>query len=338
MEKLPRFIAHIPSKGLADEFMSLLSKSTFKDKIEVKLISSVTPSEEEYSPWGSDTDRVIALVSFWSTSKDVGEFKKRNPNLKWVHSLAAGVDKLVGPELKGAHVTLTNAKGAFSQGIGEFIACQMLYFEKNIANFVKLKQANKWERLTVGNLKEKTLGIIGYGDIGGQCALIANRGFGMRVLGIKTDPSKVEPEYREVCQEVLGFDSIDRVLAESDYVVAALPLVDATRGLFNAGIFKKMKKTAVFMNVGRGQSVVEQDLVSELKAGTIAGAFLDVFEVEPLSKDSELWGLENVFITAHCCDNLEHSYQGTMNVFFSNLETFMAGKPFKHVVDLDKGY
>ena len=338
MEKVQRIIAHFPGQQLAEEFMKTMATCPLQDKFEIKMVTSKEPTDEEYQPWGLDTSRVTSLVTLWSTSKDVLEFKKRHPELRWVHSLSAGVDKLIGPELKRADVTLTNAKGAFSPALAEFVMFQMLWFEKQGSQFQQLQRGSTWQRISVGKLGDKTLGIVGFGDIGGHCAAIAKRGFGMRVLGVKNDPTKLDQDFQGVCDEVLGFDAIDRVLAESDYVLATLPLVATTKGLFDAKMLRKMKKSAVFMNIGRGQNVVEQDLAAELKAGTIRGAFLDVFEKEPLPADSELWGMDNVFITSHCCDNLGDILTSTIRRYISNLDQFLEGKPFKHTVDQEKGY
>lgn len=136
------------------------------------------------------------------------------------------------------------------------------------------------------------MAVIGFGDIGAACAKIAKNGFGMKVVGVKRNPNDCSDLYKSYCDEVVGLDQYERVISESDFVVGVLPKVADTVNFFNTeSSFSKMKKSAVFMNIGRGPTVKEDDLVSALKDGSIAGAVLDVFAVEPLDKNSELWDM-----------------------------------------------
>lgn len=146
------------------------------------------------------------------------------------------------------------------------------------------------------------MAVIGYGDIGASCAKVAKNGFGMRVTGVKRDP-KVGG-HREWCDEIVGLDQYERVVKEADFVVGVLPkVVGVTDDFFTMdSTFGKMKDSAVFMNIGRGTTVNEEDLVQALNSKTIAGAVLDVFKVEPLNPKSGLWDCENVLITPHCAD------------------------------------
>jgi len=148
------------------------------------------------------------------------------------------------------------------------------------------------------------MAVIGYGDIGAACAKIAKHGFGMKVTGLKRRPETVSEEHKSYCDEVVGNDQFDRVVQEADFIVGVLPKVPGqTDDFFNAqSTFSKMKKTAVFMNIGRGTTVNEEDLAAALKSKEIAGAVLDVFKKEPLIKESPLWDCENVLITPHCAD------------------------------------
>ena len=145
------------------------------------------------------------------------------------------------------------------------------------------------------------MAVIGYGDIGAACAKIAKLGFGMKVWGVKRNPDDCSDLYRSYCDEVVGNSEYERVIKEADYVVGVLPKVADTVDFFNnETTFSKMKPTSVFMNIGRGPTCKEDDLVSALQEKKIAGAVLDVFAKEPLSEDSPLWSMDNVLITPHC--------------------------------------
>ena len=150
------------------------------------------------------------------------------------------------------------------------------------------------------------MAIVGYGYIGAACAKIAKKGFNMRVTGVKRNPDSVQSEVqRSFCDEIVGNDQFfNEIVQKADFVVDVLPKIDGiTDGFFNMeSTFSKMKKSAIFMNIGRGTTVNEPDLIQALKDETIGGAVLDVFEKEPLPKESELWGIKNLFMTFHCAD------------------------------------
>jgi len=199
---------------------------------------------------------------------------------------------------------LTNVKGAFSGVLAEFVALGVLFHTKHVERFMQRKAEKKWDVEAVELVSNKHMAIVGYGDIGSACAKVAKNGFGMKVTGLKRKPEEVSEEHRSYCDEVVGNDQYDRVIAEADFVVGILPRVlGVTDDFFTKeSTFSKMKKSAVFMNIGRGTTVNEDDLASALKDGTIGGAVLDVYKVEPLPQDSELWTCPNLFMTPHCAD------------------------------------
>lgn len=248
---------------------------------------------------------------------------KNNKNLKWVHSISAGVDGYVAKEsFRNSDIPLSNAKGAYSDVLGEFVALGVLYHTKHVERFIQRKKDKNWETEPVELVSNKHMALIGYGDIGYACAKVAKNGFGMKVTGVKRNPNSVNQEQRAVCDEVVGNEELDRVLSEADFVVGILPKVAGeTDDFFNMeSTFSKMKKTAVFMNIGRGTTVKEEDLVKALKEKMIAGAVLDVFKYEPLTKESELWECENVFITPHCADVDSGHLKRAISIFGDNLD------------------
>jgi phosphoglycerate dehydrogenase-like enzyme len=261
-------------------------------------------------------------------------------NLRWVHSLSAGIDGyLAVEEFRNSPIPLTNAKGAFSTILGEFIALGVLYHTKHLYRFMNRKSEHKWEPEPVELVSNKSMAVIGYGDIGAACAKIAKNGLGMKVIGVKRNPADCSDLYRSYCDEVVGNDQYERVIRDADFVVGVLPKVHDTVHFFNTeSTFSKMKKTAVFMNIGRGPTVKEDDLVSSLQNNTIAGAVLDVFEVEPLNKESPLWDMSNVLLTPHCAQQDMDFMLDCVYQLKDNLENFCEGKTLQNLADKSKGY
>ena len=164
------------------------------------------------------------------------------------------------------------------------------------------RKDKKWEKQHVEMVDGKTMLIVGFGDIGAACGKIAKYGFGVKVVGIKRRPEAISEEDKNCADIIVGNDKISEWLPKADYVVSVLPKLEDTINFFNKDLFSQMKPTSVFMNVGRGITVNENDLIQALKENKIAGAVLDVYQVEPLPKESELWTLPNVLMTPHCAD------------------------------------
>ena len=263
-----------------------------------------------------------------------------NVNLKWVHTLSSGIDGFVAvEEFKNSPIPLTNAKSAFSTILGEFVALGVLYHTKHLERFMQRKAEKKWEIEPMELVSSKTMAVIGYGDIGAACAKIAKNGFGMKVYGVKRNPAECSDLYRSYCDEVVGNDQYEKVISEADFVVGVLPKVADTGDFFNMeSTFSKMKNTAVFMNIGRGPTVHEEDLTKALKDGVIGGAVLDVFKKEPLDTESELWSLPNVLITPHCAQQDKEFMTDCILQFAQNLKNFNEGAPLVNLTDKQKGY
>lgn len=178
------------------------------------------------------------------------------------------------------------------------------------------------------------MAFVGYGDIGSRCARMAKLAFGMKTIGVNKFPKMVTAEQAQWVDEVVGLDQWDRVLAESDFVLGSLPKMVQTNDFFNKeNCFDKMKRNAIFMNIGRGTTVNEEDLADALYSGRIAGAVLDVFKVEPMDKNNRLWTAPNLFMTPHCADQDSEWLQRSMKIFGDNLDRYMTGKPLKNIID-----
>lgn len=183
-------------------------------------------------------------------------------------------------------------------------------------------------------MKYKTLAVVGYGNIGSTCAMAAKRAFGMRVIGVNKFPEMVTKEERAHADEVVGLDQYERVVKEADFILGSLPKMVSTDNFFNGpNCFSKMKKDAVFMNIGRGTTVDEEDLANALYSGTIRGAVLDVFKKEPLPVENRLWYAPNLFMTPHCADQDKDWLLRTMDIFGKNLANYVTGQNLVNPVD-----
>jgi len=257
-----------------------------------------------------------------------------------VHSLSAGIDNYVqSTAFVESQIPLTNVKGAFSHVLGEFVALGMLYHSKKLESFMQKKAESKWEIEPVDLCSKKTMLIVGFGDIGAACGKVCKNGFGTSVIGLKRRPEATSDEHRACCDELVSLDKLDEYLPKVDYVVGVLPKTPQTTHFFSMEkVFSKMKSSAVFMNIGRGPTCKEEDLIEALKTNKIAGAVLDVFEKEPLTPSNELWKLPNVLMTPHCADQDPEYLDRAMQIFAENISLFKTGKELRNVCDKQAGY
>lgn len=254
---------------------------------------------------------------------------------RWVHSLTAGVEGILTPEFIASPLPLTNARGVFARPLGEYAIAAMLHFAKNLKRMAAQQRAHHWRIFDVDELYGKTLGVVGYGEIGRAAAKLA-KPFGMRVLALKRRPERAADD--PLVDEIYTPDHLDELMAASDYVLVAAALTPETRGIVNEAALRSMKKTAVVMNLGRGPLIVEEALVRALRDGWIHGAALDVFEVEPLPAGHPFYDMENVLLSPHCADNTNGWLDLTMRFFLDNFKRFAARLPLENIVDKTKGY
>ncbi len=257
------------------------------------------------------------------------------PHLEWIHSRYAGLDSVLFPELVRSPVPLTNARGVFSQSLGEFVILGMLFFAKDVRRLLRSQAAAKWDPFTVTELRGQTVGIVGYGDIGRAAAQRA-RAMHMRILAVRRQPQKSQND--PLVEQTFGLDGLGEMLPQCDYVVCAAPLTPATKHLMSRAQFRQMKPGAVVLNVGRGPVIDEAALIEALQEGQLGGAALDVFEVEPLPPDSPLFGMRNVLISPHSADNTKTWLSEAMQCFLDNFDRFHRRQPLANVVDKHAGY
>lgn len=254
-------------------------------------------------------------------------------SLKWIHSIGAGVDGILTPDVLESEIVVTSSSGIHREPISEHVLGFMLSFVRGFHTFARQQVRKEWKRFDLEELASKTLGIIGLGEIGSEIALKA-KGFGMRVIAVKRNAVE-KPSYVD---ELWRPERLMNLLEESDFVVLSLPLTPETRGFFGEPELRAMKKSAYFMNISRGKIVQEVKLTRALREGWIAGAGLDVFEEEPLPEKSELWEMPNVIITPHVAGSNPQYTERAMAIFEENLKRFLNGQELENVVDKKLGY
>jgi phosphoglycerate dehydrogenase-like enzyme len=257
------------------------------------------------------------------------------PQARWIHSRSAGLDRVLFPALMESHVVLTNGRGVFSRGLAEFAVGAVLFFAKDFRRLVRDQLRGAWEPFEPDDVAGRTLGIVGYGDIG-RAVAERSRPLGMRILGLRRRPDRSRDD--PLVDEMLPQEALLDLMRRADHVVLALPLTRESRGLVGAAALGAMKPTAVLINVGRGPVVDEAALVSALEAKRIRGAALDVFETEPLPPRHPFYQLDNVLLSPHCADNTPGWMDAAMRCFLRNLDRFRSGLPLENVVDKARGY
>jgi phosphoglycerate dehydrogenase-like enzyme len=283
-------------------------------------------------------DATDASVLF-NWSGPLGLFKQvfaMCPNLRWVHSRSVGLERTLFPEIVQSTVPLTNGVGVFSASLGEFALGAILYFAKDFRRMIRNQMAGVWEAFDVERASGKTVGIVGYGDIGRAIAERV-RAMGMTVLAVRRHAATsqgADPLVTETYTPERRLEMISRC----DYVVAAAPLTAETRGMIGEAEFAAMKPTAVVINVGRGPVMNEEAMIGALSSGRIQGAALDVFDHEPLPAGHAFYRLENVLLSPHCADHTPDWLDNAMKFFIEQYGRFRKGEPLLNVVDKKLGY
>lgn len=278
---------------------------------------------------GSARSRVAGCNIILGDPPLVTEVLPYADRLEWVQSSWAGVDHLCRAGLRRDYV-LTNAKGMFGPLISEYVMTYVFALERQLFRMRSNQMKQHWRPLPYRPAKDIRLGIVGLGSIGRYLARTA-RHFGMHVTGLNRSGEPCD----EV-EKVYTANDIGGFLSGLDYVVLTLPATPQTLHFINADILKLMKPSTVLINVGRGNSINETDLVAALRGGIISGAVLDVFEKEPLSRESPLWLLPNVFITPHTA---AISFPDDIaRVFIDNYQRLLRKESLLHVVDFESGY
>jgi phosphoglycerate dehydrogenase-like enzyme len=261
----------------------------------------------------------------------------RASGLRWVHSPAAGVGRLLFPALRESDIVITNSRGVHANPIAEHVFGLAIALSRHFHVAVRRQAEHVFAQGEIGQVRVlhgRRLGIIGLGAIGSAVARLGVA-FGMKVCAVRRRPEAPAPAGVD---RVFGLSQLDDLLRTSDYVVLSAPLTAETAGLIGARELRLMKPDAYLINVARGKLVREADLAVALAGRIIAGAGLDVFEHEPLDASSPLWDLPNVIITPHTSGFTERYWEDVSDLFADNLRRYDRGEALFNVVDKVAGY
>jgi phosphoglycerate dehydrogenase-like enzyme len=275
-----------------------------------------------------------ALIGFCSA-----DLLAAGTSLRWIQLPYAGVERCLAiPAVRERDLLVTNAQRVYGPEIAEHALAMLLNFSRGLYRYRTAQDAGTWDRARVPEeqlweLSGRTMLVVGLGGIGTEVARRAHA-LGMEVIATRNSRREGPPYVSYVG---LG-DELMSLTPRADVVVNAAPLTPATTGLFDAAFFRAMKPTAYFINVGRGRSVLTEDLIEALEEGWIAGAGLDVTEPEPLPPEHALWTAPNVIITPHVAAGSDRRVERLWIVLRENLRRYAAGEPMLSVVGVERGY
>ncbi len=278
----------------------------------------------------TEIDRKDEIEVLFTMPKIVKEMKLDDyPKLKWIQYLMAGYDGVDLTAIRDKGIVFCNAQDIFSTSIAEDVFTKILYFNRNVRQYVENMKSGLWAPIREEpELTGSTALILGVGSIGKEVAK-RFKAFEMKVIG-----------YRRGNIAEYGFDQIittqnelDEALKISDYVILALPLTDDTVGMFDMSKLSLMKQTAILINVSRGQVVNQEDLYIALSRKMIRGAGLDVTTPEPLPETHPLWRLDNVYITPHNASSSPYMRERLYQMIVMNLTRYLQGLPVKYQID-----
>lgn len=317
---MPKFVWMPPQNENKREWAARLS-DTHPD------YDVVTPETMEEAK----KELVDADAAFGDMPKDALEVAGK---LRWLQSPAAAPPAgYYYKELVEHPVTVTNFRGIYNDHISAHIMMMLLALSRGLPFYFRAQMNREWNKeapkYSFVYLPESTAVIVGAGGIGSETARLCSQ-FGMEVIAV--DPRVTEAP--EGVSELHTPDRLDDVLPRADFLILTLPHTPESELMFHAGRFKKMKKTAYFINIGRGMTTRIDDLADAVESGTIAGAGLDVYETEPLPADHRLWGLENVILTPHvAAQDGAYLDERRINIILENARRFARGESLLNEVD-----
>jgi phosphoglycerate dehydrogenase-like enzyme len=258
----------------------------------------------------------------------------RHPEVRWVHTVSAGVDHL--GEVLAPHpgIVLTNSAGVVAIPIAEFVVGCLLQHCKRYPEIWALQQARRWESLQLRELGDLEVVIMGLGAIGMELARRL-RPFGCHLRGVRRHP---EAGGGGLVSELFSPEQLVAACAGADALVLAAPLTQETRGIVGRAELAALKPGACLVNIARGKLIVEEELIAALQEGPLAAAFLDAFEEEPLPPSSSLWSAPGVYISPHISWSSPHFANRAAELFAAQLRRFANGEPLINRVDLASGY
>jgi phosphoglycerate dehydrogenase-like enzyme len=259
------------------------------------------------------------------------------PRLRWIQGTSAGVGGLVERiGLRESAVVVTTSSGVHARPLAEFVLLAILAFAKELPRLVRDQREHRWERYAGEEAAGKTVCVVGLGRIGRDVARLA-RALDMHAIGTVREVGGRAAGDLHV-ERLLPTDALDELLPEADALVLSCPLTPSTYHLLDARRISLLKRSAIVVNVARGQVVEEPALLDALRGGRLRGAALDVFEEEPLPVDSPFWDLPNVLVSPHSASTVAVENERIVGLFCENLRRYVAGEPLLNILDKELLY
>lgn len=255
---------------------------------------------------------------------------RRSPKLSWLQMHAAGADRPIYREMIEKGASVTTASGANAGPVAQMAVTGILALARRLPEIMDSQRRKAWEpflgRGAPRDLNTQSVMVVGWGPIGQEVARLC-RCVGMKVIGVRREVVATEG-----ADKIVTFAEVPQHLPEVDWVVLACPLNDTTRGLLNAQTLALLPVGSRIVNVARGEVIVEKDLIAAVQSGHIGGAFLDVFEKEPLAQESPLWTLPNVIVSPHTAGHTQGHYSAVGDIFLDNLNRWLKSEPQRNLV------
>ena len=251
------------------------------------------------------------------------------PRLRWLHVFNAGTDHDVFSRLIERGVSLTNSSGTSAVPIAQTAVAGLLMLARGFPHWIEAKRERSWSPPpeTPGDLADETLLVVGLGAIGSEIARLS-RALGLHVIGVRRSPARPE----DPVDELHPPSRLAELLPRADWLALACPLTDETRGLIDSKALSLLPPGARVINVGRGELLDEAALIGALRSGALGGAYLDVFETEPLPRESPLWELPNVILTPHASSFAQRNRRRQVELFLQNLARWARDEPLANRV------
>ena len=280
------------------------------------------------------TREVTGASSKGNPSPELRNFAKclrKSPNLKWLQIHPAGAELPIYRELRGRGVKVTTASGATAVTVAHSALGGLIAINRRFPLLADAQRRHAWEpRLGAQaprDLKGQTAIVVGLGPIGQHLTPLLKM-LGLHVIGVRRAPVPVPP-----CDRTIAYAELASVLPLADVLILCCPASSLTRGIANATALAAMPRGSLLVNVSRGEVAVETDVVAALESRHIAGAYLDVFEREPLDPASPLWDLPNVIITPHTASHSLGQNEAIFDIFLDNLARWREGRDLRNDVD-----
>jgi phosphoglycerate dehydrogenase-like enzyme len=314
--------------------MLFLPPQSDKTREWAKTVADACPELEVIVPEtreGAEQAMALAEGAFGTIPR---ELLPRAGHLRWLQApQAAPPAGYYYPELIAHPVQITNFREIYNDHIAAHIMSFVLAFARGLHVYLPQQLRREWkpaprEDDAIVHLPEATALIVGVGGIGAEAARLA-AAFGMTVIGV----DERRPDKPEGVAEMHRADALDTLLPRADFVILTVPHTPATEGFMSRARFRRMKRSAFFINIGRGMTTRLDDLAAAVSSGEIAGAALDVYEIEPLPADHPLWTMPNVLLTPHTAGHGPYLDDRRLAVLVDNAKRFAAGQPLRNLVD-----